>query len=618
MSSPHDDRMHDLWARRLAGETLNQAEEKELAEVLASNSELSRELLEVETLDGALRQMGRGQSDGDVFVQRLMGAIDAEKTGSKYVAAATARVQEAGNKRSTRRTSSRRSRKALNGWGALVWLSAAACVVLAIGYWQRSQPVEQPILATLEEIRGSVSVVRSGTSEVVSRMAPLHAAEIVQLGTNGEATVVYVDGTRVTLNANSTVVLQDVSGAKHLELKRGSLGASVAKQRAGAPMLFVTEQAKATVLGTQFELSADTVATRLDVKEGLVRLARAADAAQFADVGAGEFAVAAPAQELRTQKIQQVAVRYGLSDRLVPANGALWGGSFTAAGNEPHAQALTSLEEKIGRKFAVVHQYHTFADTSGNKEFPSSIEKSWAQDGRLLLLSWKPRIGANTLKWSDVAAGKYDTDHVIPTAKKVAAWGRKVLLILHHEPDDEVRETGSGMSASDYIAMWQHVRKRFDEAGAKNVVWVWAVVAGTNDPVKWDALYPGDAYVDWLACSAFNFQEQQWRSLSDATQRFRDWAVRSRKGDRSKPILLGPIGCIENGDGKKPSKDDWYRGLPAEMARIPEVKGLVYFNGKDAKSAAFAIDTSPPALGGYRAAGLDPYFNPDLSIEPKR
>lgn len=614
------DHIHDLWARRLAGETLSAADESELANALAADEALRQELLEIESMDGRLRQMGRGEADGDVFVQRLMGAIEAEKSGSKYVKAATARVQAADSQptRTLRKKSSRRARKSGGGWNAVVWLSTAAFAILAIGYWQRSIQKDVPRVAILEEVTGSVVVTRNGATLAVTGKSDLRMADAIHVGADGRATIAYGDGTRVLLAANALALVREVGRAKQIELNSGTLTAKVAKQPAGAPMLFVTPQAKATVLGTEFQLKAEDGATRLEVSVGLVRLTRAEDTVQYADVAAGEFAVAAPAQELRTQKIQviqQLAARRGLSERLVPASGALWGGSLTAAG-EPLTQALGALESSIGRKYGVIHQYHTFADTTGNKEFPTATERGWAKDGRLLLLSWKPRLGPTTLKWSDVAAGKYDAEYVVPTAKKLAEWGAKVLFILHHEPDDEVRPAGSGMSAADYTAMWRHVRQRFDEAGAKNVVWVWAAVAGTNDPEKWDALYPGDAYVDWLACSAFNFQPKQWRSISEATQRFRDWAARSRKGDRSKPILLGPIGCIENSDAA-PSKENWYRGLPTELAKIPEVKGLIYFNGKDAKSASFAIDTTPQALAGYRAAGLDPYFNPDLTPEPK-
>jgi hypothetical protein len=95
-----------------------------------------------------------------------------------------------------------------------------------------------------------------------------------------------------------------------------------------------------------------------------------------------------------------------------------------------------------------------------------------------------------------------------------------------------------------------------------------------------------------------------------ATQSFRSWTQRTFAGDRAKPIMFNVIGCVEN-TAPSPSKESWFRSLPAELAAMPQVKAVIYWNSKAESAHSHAVDTSPGSLAGYRAAGLDPYFNPD-------
>lgn len=101
----------------------------------------------------------------------------------------------------------------------------------------------------------------------------------------------FADGTRVDLGADTT--LSDIADArgKRLVLARGVLSADVTKQPADLPLVVATPHGEAKVLGTVFRLSVEPTATRLDVKEGKVRMTRAADQ-KSVDVPAGCYASA--------------------------------------------------------------------------------------------------------------------------------------------------------------------------------------------------------------------------------------------------------------------------------------------------------------------------------------
>jgi hypothetical protein len=517
------------------------------------------------------------------------------------------------------RSSRRRARRPVVRAARVPWgmLAAASVLIVAAIALLHGHGNKDEVVARLEHAERDAVIARAGREIAAADGEALFGDDELRSAAGTTLSVLYADGTRLDIgvrdekaSAKTTVVLQphDRRGdGKAIFLKEGTLSADVAKQPVGRPLTIATPHAEATVLGTKLSVTVEKDSDRLDVTEGSVRFTKGTS--QSVVVNGGEYAVASASAELRVQKIVVVAQRVP-SGKLAPVNGCLWGASISLPVRGNHEEALNTFEANQGRKVAIAHQYHAFSDSGGDKEFPTAYEKNWAVGGRHLMLSWKPRLGNNQLKWSDVAAGKYDADYVDPTAKKLAAWGRTCFFTLHHQPDDDIGSAGSGMTPTDYVAMWRHVRERFDAAGAGKLVWVWTVVSGTEDTTKWDALYPGDAYVDWLACGAFNFDPAKWRTVTAATQTFRSWAQRTFPGGRAKSIMFNVIGCVEN-TAPTPSKESWFRGLPSELAAMPQVKAVIYWNNKAESPHSHAVDTSPGAQAGYRAAGTDPYFNPD-------
>ena len=62
--------------------------------------------------------------------------------------------------------------------------------------------------------------------------------------------------------------------AKRVQIRSGSIVGTVAKQPSGAPMVLLTPQAEATVLGTHFLFETGKDNSRLTVYEGRVALKR--------------------------------------------------------------------------------------------------------------------------------------------------------------------------------------------------------------------------------------------------------------------------------------------------------------------------------------------------------
>lgn len=99
---------------------------------------------------------------------------------------------------------------------------------------------------------------------------PIPATDFEVAGEESAATVVFPDGTRLEVGADSIItrVSDDLAIGKRVELAEGILTAQVAKQPAGRPMVLVTPQSELVVLGTVFSLSSGTAVTYLETQSG--------------------------------------------------------------------------------------------------------------------------------------------------------------------------------------------------------------------------------------------------------------------------------------------------------------------------------------------------------------
>jgi hypothetical protein len=145
---------------------------------------------------------------------------------------------------------------------------------------------------------------------------------------------------------------------------------------------------------------------------------------------------------------------------------------------------------------------HAFA-TDRQLPFDDRYVGTWAR-GRAdswIVHNWKP-----VARWSDIDSPEARR-RVRLAARRIKHLGHPVMLVLHHEPENELTRKGrrgkTTGTPQEYRHMWAVVRKIFDDAEVTNVVWGMAYM---NYP-KWDdvvpLLWPGDGLVDWLWHNAY-------------------------------------------------------------------------------------------------------------------
>jgi len=274
---------------------------------------------------------------------------------------------------------------------------------------------------------------------------------------------------------------------------------------------------------------------------------------------------------------------------------------------------ILAHEKAIGRQVDIAHTYHPV----GSNVLSSNDNYFIDRANTYLFTNWKP-----VKKWSDASGSNNsvnaDIDKMAQSIKAVAP--KKIFLTINHEAENDVTSGGTDCNVDyigtagtpkDYKAMWSNIRKRFDDAGAKNVVWVQDYM---NYP-KWDCLvddlYPGNELVDWVMFNAYASGDG---SLSDATKNIKHFTdLMAKHQSASKDFASKPWGIIEWNIHDSPANTSYkyYEDMKAiaNNKTFPNIKAYVVFDsiGPEGNDNRIAYLKAPSAGVKYDAKKLDLY-----------
>ncbi|MCM8537701.1 MAG: FecR family protein [Lentisphaeraceae bacterium] len=157
----------------------------------------------------------------------------------------------------------------------LLAIAAALVVFAGVIFLQNNSPSSDSTLkyvGFLEDHITGVKVIRNDKTLEITEDFPIALND--RIVTNQHKVLFrYADEeTLVMVQSHSELHIKEKDGAKRLNLKQGDIICDVAKQPLNKPMVIYTEDAKTTVLGTQFLLSSKREETKLQVSEGSVRI----------------------------------------------------------------------------------------------------------------------------------------------------------------------------------------------------------------------------------------------------------------------------------------------------------------------------------------------------------
>ncbi|GGN68647.1 hypothetical protein GCM10010112_33260 [Actinoplanes lobatus] len=257
-------------------------------------------------------------------------------------------------------------------------------------------------------------------------------------------------------------------------------------------------------------------------------------------------------------------------------------GSYLSLRGRTLTESLALRRQQLGREQRIVHRYYPWSGYAplAEPEVPA---------GAVLMISWDGTTHQR------ITSGKSDKDIAL-MANRLAGMKRPIMLRWAWEMNGNWFAwdgAHNGKKPSGYIKSWRRIHRIFRDEGATNVAWVWAPNWNSGPDVSWNRFenyYPGDAYVDWVGVSGYNFSKESPRTLFSP--------IVSAYGKR-KPIVLAETAAIGHGKG---TKAPWIRKLSAYVKETPSVGAVVWFDTDRQKGTSrnFRPDSDAEALAAYR------------------
>lgn len=320
-----------------------------------------------------------------------------------------------------------------------------------------------------------------------------------------------------------------------------------------------------------------------------------------------------------TPPVDNVPNSCEVSAKLVPSCGVLYGASANPVAGESWDNALVNFEKTSGRTMDIAHYYKR----GQSSMFPQPIElkrQNEAGKNRILFYNWKP----SGLTWRQVANGAADGYLKQLAAHMKTNADKPFYLSLNAEMEDEVNAAaGSGQTASDFRDFFRHTVEVLRSNGASNVVTVmnytgiqkWGEMSWFKD------LYPGNDVVDWIAQDPYAFGKPPvWltdfagmvnrTSNASTWPGFYNWAATNYP---DKPQMLGEWGVDED-PGYPTYKSDFFKTASTQLARLPKLKALVYWDsiGVDPSGNALSVGDTLVTSKATSLAAYKDFVNSDL------
>lgn len=273
---------------------------------------------------------------------------------------------------------------------------------------------------------------------------------------------------------------------------------------------------------------------------------------------------------------------------------------------------VTSFESDARKAVSIVMWYQQWGLRNGWQY----IQTYWMNDvrahGSIPMITWDPQDPSNgtanqpAYALQNIINGNFD-GYITQWALESKAWGHPYFLRFAHEMNGNWNpwsEQVNGNRPGQFVLAWRHVHDIFTRLGVTNVTWVWTpnIDYSTSTPLR--ELYPGDAYVDWVGMSGYNWgpfdQWHVWQSFSSIfSQTYNDILSFT-----SRPMLIAETASTEVGGNKANwISDAFVTQLPHNF---PRIHAFVWFD--ESKEADWRIESSPSAQAAFAAAIASPVY----------
>jgi len=276
---------------------------------------------------------------------------------------------------------------------------------------------------------------------------------------------------------------------------------------------------------------------------------------------------------------------------------------------------LDTFTSLVGAAPAIVMWYEGWGLTSRGEFDPNRPELVTAR-GAVPMVTWMPwehEGGPDQPAFAlrTIIAGSHDA-YIRRWAQAASGWGKPLYLRFAHEMNGNWYPWSAGVNgntSAEYAGAWRHVHDIFVEERATNVRWVWSPNVLDQGSGPFAEMYPGDAYVDWVALGGYNrgptHVYNTWRSVVEVF----GYSYELLTALTNKPVMIAETASTEVGG----SKSDWITmGFLAEIpTRLPKVRAAVWFH--EDKETDWRVNSSPASLVAFRQVVRSPTYQGRLS-----
>jgi hypothetical protein len=272
---------------------------------------------------------------------------------------------------------------------------------------------------------------------------------------------------------------------------------------------------------------------------------------------------------------------------------------------------IDSFSMLVGQKTRVIHWFQDWTMRFDPRYMNAAMSR-----GGMPLVTWEPwKFGGGTQQpayaLKRILEGRYDV-YIRRWASAAATWGKPFLLRFAHEMNSDWTSWSPGINgntSAQFISAWRRVHTIFIKEHARNVRWVWSPVAHYQGATPFRSVYPGDAYVDWVGLSGYNWGNtrtwSQWQSFSKIFgQSYSIVGTITRK-----PIIISEVASTESGGDKAAwIRKAFLEEIPGNFLRI---KAVVWFNAD--KENDWRVNSSLGSLNAYKEVAATPSYQGGLS-----
>ncbi|MEU8260157.1 glycosyl hydrolase [Micromonospora sp. NPDC048999] len=205
---------------------------------------------------------------------------------------------------------------------------------------------------------------------------------------------------------------------------------------------------------------------------------------------------------------------------------------------------------------------------------------------------------------SATIAGKHDS-RLRAVADIVVEYGD--LVVIRYAPEMNGNWSPwaadvNGNTPAQYVKAWQHVVTLFREAGATNVLWLWAPNISRGATVRGiSQFWPGDSWVDLVGFTGYGVGSSIYGFESSAGQTF-DPTMKLLAPYSKKPVVLAETGVAGI------YKSQWITSLGPWLRAHPNVIGLIWTGAPPPYSNAdWRFNDTPRNLSAFKKS-LVPYL----------